>query len=190
MSKNIKITNLFKEKKKSNKRRNMKSTDGLDSDDEKFKEFESHEFKSQKVKFKYPKQKKIKPQKTLNDLIESKEPQENDSKSTQAFSKKLQNLLDEPILISDKGETKDIIMKDEYIKKTENNIFELSSKTKEILNQVMNKKKEEKKIRISNKENDSTILINEKSKNKGKKPYFQEKKNFSKIQIFYHRIYF
>ena len=184
MSKNIKITNLFKEKKKSNKRRNMKSTDGLDSDDEKFKEFESHEFKSQKVKFKYPKQKKIKPQKSLNDLIESKEPQENDSKSTQAFSKKLQNLLEEPSLISDKGETKDIIMKDEYIKKKENNIFELSSKTKEILNQVMNKKKEEKKIRISNKENDSTILINEKSKNKGKKPYFQEKKISPKSKFF------
>ena len=89
----MKITNLFKEKKKSNKRRNMKDTDGLDSDDEKFKEFDSHLI-NQKIKFKYPNQKPSKPQKTLDDLKNSKAPQDNDSKSTQAFSKKLEDLLE------------------------------------------------------------------------------------------------
>ena len=93
MSKNLKITNLFKEKKKSNKRSNMKNTDGLDSEDEKLKEFESHQFINQKIKFKFPKQKPQKAQKTLLDLKKSKEIQDTDSKSTQACSKKYEIIL-------------------------------------------------------------------------------------------------
>ena len=175
MSKNMKITNLFKEKKKSNKRRNMKDTDGLDSDDEKFKEFDSHLI-NQKIKFKYPKQKPSKPQKTLDDLKNSKAPQDNDSKSTQAFSKKLEDLLEVSNLSSDKREIKDIVMKDETHKNEK--VFELSSKTKSILTQVLNKKKEEKQNKISNKENDSTMLLESESKNKIKKLKNQKINNF------------
>ena len=40
MSKNLKITNLFKEKKKSNKRYTIKNDLGIDSDEEKSKELE------------------------------------------------------------------------------------------------------------------------------------------------------
>ena len=175
MSKNMKITNLFKEKKKSNKRRNMKDTDGLDSDDEKFKEFDSHLI-NQKIKFKYPKQKPSKPQKTLDDLKNSKAPQDNDSKSTQAFSKKLEDLLEVSNLSSDKREIKDIVMKDETHKNEK--VFELSSKTKSILTQVLNKKIEEKQNKISNKENDSTMLLESESKNKIKKLKNQKINNF------------
>ena len=175
MSKNMKITNLFKEKKKSNKRRNMKDTDGLDSDDEKFKEFDSHLI-NQKIKFKYPKQKPSKPQKTLDDLKNSKAPQDNDSKSTQAFSKKLEDILEVSKLSSDKREIKDVVMKDETHKNEK--VFELSSKTKSILTQVLNKKKEEKQNKISNKENDSTMLLESESKNKIKKLKNQKINNF------------
>ena len=175
MSKNMKITNLFKEKKKSNKRRNMKDTDGLDSDDEKFKEFDSHLI-NQKIKFKYPKQKPSKPQKTLDNLKNSKATQDNDSKSTQAFSKKLEDLLEVSNLSSDKRELKDIVMKDETHKNEK--VFELSSKTKSILTQVLNKKKEEKQNKISNKENDSTMLLESESKNKIKKLKNQKINNF------------
>jgi hypothetical protein len=171
----MKITNLFKEKKKSNKRRNMKDTDGLDSDDEKFKEFDSHLI-NQKIKFKYPKQKPSKPQKTLDDLKNSKAPQDNDSKSTQAFSKKLEDLLEVSNLSSDKREIKDVVMKDETHKNEK--VFELSSKTKSILTQVLNKKKEEKQNKISNKENDSTMLLESESKNKIKKLKNQKINNF------------
>ena len=175
MSKNMKITNLFKEKKKSNKRRNMKDTDGLDSDDEKFKEFDSHLI-NQKIKFKYPKQKVSKPQKNLDDLKSSKAPQDNDSKSTQAFSKKLEDILEVSKLSSDKREIKDVVMKDETHKNEK--VFELSSKTKSILTQVLNKKKEEKQNKISNKENDSTMLLESESKNKIKKLKNQKINNF------------
>ena len=175
MSKNMKITNLFKEKKKSNKRRNMKDTEGLDSDDEKFKEFDSHLI-NQKIKFKYPKQKVSKPQKNLDDLKSSKAPQDNDSKSTQAFSKKLEDILEVSKLSSDKREIKDVVMKDETHKNEK--VFELSSKTKSILTQVLNKKKEEKQNKISNKENDSTMLLESESKNKIKKLKNQKINNF------------
>ena len=175
MSKNMKITNLFKEKKKSNKRRNMKDTDGLDSDDEKFKEFDSHLI-NQKIKFKYPKQKPSKPQKNLDDLKSSKAPQDNDSKSTQAFSKKMEDLLEVSNLSSDKREIKDVVMKDETHQNEK--VFELSSKTKSILTQVLNKKKEEKQNKISNKENDSTMLLESESKNKIKKLKNQKINNF------------
>ena len=176
----MKITNLFKEKKKSNKRRNVKNIDGLDSDDEKFMELESHLFKNQKIKFNYPKQKSPKNKKTLNDIKVQKESNENDSKSTQAFSKKLENILEYNNLAGENGEVKDTTMKDETKSKNKNeNIFELSSKTKNILTQVINKKKEEKQNKISNKENDSTALSSkeEKSKSKGKKFLKSQKSN-------------
>ena len=117
----MKITNLFKEKKKSNKRRNMKNTDGLDSDEEKFKELDSHLINS-KIKFKYPKQKQLKAQKTLSDLKSLKASQDNDSKSTQAFSKKLDDLKEVTNLSSDKREINDVVMKDESHKSQ--NVFE------------------------------------------------------------------
>ena len=168
----MKITNLFKEKKKSNKRCSMKNVEGLDSDEEKFKEFDTHIIKNPKIKFKYPKQKPVKTQKTLNDIKISKPIQENDSKSTQAFSKKLEDLIEVPNLVSDKIEIKDVVMKD-VSNKTEN-VFELSSKTKNILNQVLNKKKEEKQNKISNKENDSKLLLESESNSKIKKLFNHE----------------
>ncbi len=179
MSKNMKITNLFKEKKKSNKRCSMKNVEGLDSDEEKFKEFDSHIIKNPKIKFKYPKQKPVKTQKTLNDIKISKPIQENDSKSTQAFSKKLEDLIEVPNLVSDKIEIKDVVMKD-VSNKTEN-VFELSSKTKNILNQVLNKKKEEKQNKISNKENDSKLLLESESNSKIKKLFNHENAKKSKL---------
>ena len=174
MSKNLKITNLFKEKKKSNKRSNMKNIDGLDSEDEKFKEFESHQFKNQKIKFKFPKQKPQKPQKTLLDLKKSKEITDIDSKSTQACSKKYEVMLDEYKPTKKKDELNDVDMKDETNHKSQC-VFELSSKTKNILNQVLNKKREERQNKISNKENDSTLLLDVDSKSKGKKFFFHDK---------------
>ena len=175
MSKIMKITNLFKEKKKSNKRRNMKNTDGLDSDEEKFKELDSHLINS-KIKFKYPKQKQLKAQKTLSDLKSLKASQDNDSKSTQAFSKKLDDLKEVTNLSSDKREINDVVMKDESHKSQ--NVFELSSKTKSILSQVLNKKKLEKQNKISNKENDSAMLLESESNNKIKKQKNQKINNF------------
>ena len=68
MSKNMKITNLFKEKKKSQKRYAMKNASEVDSEEEKFKELDSHQIKNKKIKFLYPKPKPRKTQKTLNDL--------------------------------------------------------------------------------------------------------------------------
>lgn len=68
MSKNLKITNLFKEKKKSNKRYTIKNDLGIDSDEEKSKELESHDIKNKKIKFLYPKPKPRKTQKTLQDI--------------------------------------------------------------------------------------------------------------------------
>ena len=174
MSKISKITNLFKEKKKSNKRSNMKNTYGLDSDDEKLKEFETHIFKNQKIKFKFTKQKPRKTLKTLLDLKESKEYQENDSQST--FSKKYINLVDDfnPSNISyENDDIKEVVMKEETNHKPIC-IFELSSKTKSILNQVANKKREERLNKISNKENDSSLLLDIESKTKGKKLFLHD----------------
>ena len=174
----MKITNLFKEKKKSNKRRNMKNTDVLDSDDEKFIELESHLFKNKKIKFNYPKQKSPKNKKTLNDIKVQKDSSEIDSKSTQAFSKKFGNVLDDKNLDVENGEFKDFLMKNETNSKNKNeNIFELSLKTQNIINQVRNKKKEEKQNKISNKENDSALLLDSESKGKGKKILKSKKTN-------------
>ena len=159
MSQNLKITNLFKEKKKSNKRCRVKNADGIDIEDQKFKEFDSHLFKSKKVKFQYPKQKIRKTLKTLSDIKQTEEPEESDSKSTQAFSKKYENLI---IPLEENDEREDVLMKEEKLSQKSENIFELSSRTKHILNQVMNKKKEAKQNKISNKENDCTLFENSK----------------------------
>ena len=160
MSQNLKITNLFKEKKKSNKRCRVKNADGIDIEDQKFKEFDSHLFKSKKVKFQYPKQKIRKTLKTLSDIKQTEEPEESDSKSTQAFSKKYENLI---IPLEENDEKEDVLMKEEKLSQKSENIFELSSRTKHILNQVMNKKKEAKQNKISNKENDCTLFENSKT---------------------------
>ena len=172
MSKNLKITNLFKEKKKSIKRCNMKNNKDIDSDDEKFKELETHLFKDKKIKLQYPKPKVRKTLKTLFDIKKSKNNDDNDSKSTQAFSKKYENLEEISSLYQNKendGE-KDVIMKDEEKEKEKEklaqnceSIFELSWKTKSIINQVMNKKKGQKVNKISNKENDSSLFENGKN---------------------------
>ena len=173
----MKITNLLKEKKKSNKRRSLKNADGIDSDEEKFKEFESNQIVNQKIKFKCPKENTHKPAKIMNKKKEEATREENDSKSTQAFSKKLENVLGEICPRNKKEETKDIDVNNETKKKAEN-IFELSSKTKNILNKVMNKKNEEKKNKISNKENDSALLDTG-TKSKGNKFIFFENLNES-----------
>lgn len=68
MSNDMKITNFFKEKQKTNKRCNMKNSDGIDIDELKFKEIDSHFFKNKKIKFQYPKPKGGKTLKTLSSL--------------------------------------------------------------------------------------------------------------------------
>ena len=167
MSKNLKITNLFKEKKKSNKRYTIKNDLGIDSDEEKSKELESHEIKNKKIKFLYPKPKPRKTQKTLQDLKYEKNSKGTESKSTQACSKKADN-------ICANLDNIDADIKEDKDKK--NNIFELSEATKNIINSIHNKKKEEKLNKICNKENDSTLMkITEEQNNKNKKSYFIQK---------------
>ena len=167
MSKNLKITNLFKEKKKSNKRYTIKNDLGIDSDEEKSKELESHGIKNKKIKFLYPKPKPRKTQKTLQDLKYEKNSKGTESKSTQACSKKADN-------ICANIDNIDADIKEDKDKK--NNIFELSEATKNIINSIHNKKKEEKLNKICNKENDSTLMkITEEQNNKNKKSYFIQK---------------
>lgn len=167
MSKNLKITNLFKEKKKSNKRYTIKNDLGIDSDEEKSKELESHDIKNKKIKFLYPKPKPRKTQKTLQDLKYEKNLKGTESKSTQACSKKADN-------ICANLDNIDADIKEDKDKK--NNIFELSEATKNIINSIHNKKKEEKLNKICNKENDSTLMkITEEQNNKNKKSYFIQK---------------
>ena len=167
MSKNLKITNLFKEKKKSNKRYTIKNDLGIDSDEEKSKELESHDIKNKKIKFLYPKPKPRKTQKTLQDLKYEKNSKGTESKSTQACSKKADN-------ICANLDNIDADIKEDKDKK--NNIFELSEATKNIINSIHNKKKEEKLNKICNKENDSTLMkITEEQNNKNKKSYFVQK---------------
>ena len=162
----MKITNLFKEKKKSNKRFNLKNGDDMDSDDENFKELETKFFKNKKIKFQYPKPKPKKTLKILLDLKDKTDSNEIDSKSTQAFSKKYENLSEEASNLNIKpgnNESKQPEMKgeeEENLAQNSENLLELSSQTKNILNKVMNKKKEEKQNKISNKENDSSLFEN------------------------------
>jgi hypothetical protein len=167
MSKNLKITNLFKEKKKSNKRYTIKNDLGIDSDEEKSKELESHDIKNKKIKFLYPKPKPRKTQKTLQDLKYEKNLKGTESKSTQACSKKADDVCAN--LNNIDGDIKED-------KDKKNNIFELSEATKNIINSIHNKKKEEKLNKICNKENDSTLMkITEEQNNKNKKSYFIQK---------------
>ena len=167
MSKNLKITNLFKEKKKSNKRYTIKNDLGVDSDEEKSKELESHDIKNKKIKFLYPKPKPRKTQKTLQDLKYEKNSKGTESKSTQACSKKADD-------VCANLDNIDADIKEDKDKK--NNIFELSEATKNIINSIHNKKKEEKLNKICNKENDSTLMkTTEEQNNKNKKNYFIQK---------------
>ena len=167
MSKNMKITNLFKEKKKSNKRYAMKNSSEIDSEEEKFKELDSHQIKNKKIKCLYPKSRPRKTQKTLNDIKFEKDIKGIESKSTQAFSKKMDNILDN----SDKN---NILINDDEQKEKKDDLLELSETTKNIINSIFNKKKEERLNKISNKENDSTLLkIPEEQNIKNKKNYFK-----------------
>ena len=168
MSKNVKITNLFKEKKKSNKRYALKNSSEIDSEDEKFKELDSHQINNKKIKFLYPKPKPKKTQKTLKDIMFNTDiNEETESKSTQAFSKKIDNILDN----SDKN---NIIINEDEQKEKKDDLLELSETTKNIINSIINKKKEERLNKISNKENDSTLLkIPEEPNIKNKKNYFK-----------------
>ena len=172
MSKLMKITSIFKEKK-SQKRSSMKGDKEQDSDEEKFKELDTHAVKNKKIKFLYPKPKKCKPQKTLYDLIHEKDKElSNESKSTQAWSKKLENICEEEKEID--KEKDDSAKKKEKLKK---NVFELSAKTKSIINAIYNKKKEEKKNKINNKENDSSLMKipeEQNSINRNKNKYYNK----------------
>ena len=134
--KDIKITNLFKEKKKY-KRQNIKNSDGHDSSEEKLLKFESRE-NEKKFKFNGPKFAKI-TNNIVNDI---------DSKSTIDTSKKS---------FFDNKETKT---------SKEKTIFDLSSHTKKIINKIMAKKKREKENQISNKENNSSLLLLPQKSNK------------------------
>ena len=167
MSKNMKITNLFKEKKKSQKRYAMKNASEVDSEEEKFKELDSHQIKNKKIKFLYPKPKPRKTQKTLNDLKYVKDTTGTESKSTQAFSKKIDDILE----ISNKNS---ITTNEENPKEKKDDLLELSETTKNIINSIFNKKKEERLNKLSNKENDSSLLkIPHEQNNKNKKNYFK-----------------
>ena len=164
MSMNFKITNIFKEKKKSNKRYSLKNSSGVDSEDEKFKELESHQPKEKKIKCLYPKQKLRKKKKTLKDLKHEKEDIGNESKSTQAWSKKTDDILNKTeIILEENKEKKD-------------DLFELSEATKNVMTLIFNKRKEEKLNKISNKENDSSLMkIQDETNTTTKKNYFKIK---------------
>ena len=172
MSANMKLTNLFKEKKKSNKRYTTKNSNEVDSEDEKFKELESHLINNNKIKILYPKPKQKKTQKTLNDLILKKEKDEIDSKSTQAFSKKTDNLLND-------SKKADEIMKEEKEKKAQ--LLELSEETKNIMNLIYNKKRKEKLNKINNKENDYSLMIMPNEQNSKNKKNFFKTKNINQL---------
>ena len=166
MSSNMKLTNVFKEKKKSNKR-NPKNIVEVDSEEEKFKELESHQIKNNKIKILYPKPRPKKIQKTLDDLKYGNNNKGNESKSTQAFSKKIDNIFNS-------SKKADIVMKEDNNKKEE--LLELSDETKRIMNLIYNKKREEKIHKISNKENDSTLMkTSEEQNNLNKKNFFKAK---------------
>ena len=130
----MKLTNVFKEKKKSNKR-NPKNIVEVDSEEEKFKELESHQIKNNKIKILYPKPRPKKIQKTLDDLKYGNNNKGNESKSTQAFSKKIDNIFNS-------SKKADIVMKEDNNKKEE--LLELSDETKRIMNLIYNKKREGK----------------------------------------------
>ena len=102
MSKTLKITSIFKEKKKSHKRCTMKDGDEIDSEEEKFKELETHQIQNKKIKFLYPKSKPRKNKKTLKNLkYEKTDEQSNESKSTQAWSKKFDDICERLIKVLD-----------------------------------------------------------------------------------------
>ena len=100
-------------------------------------------------------------------MILKKESEEIDSKSTQAFSKKTENLFDN-------SKKADIIMKEENDKKA--HLLELSEETKNIMNLIYNKKRKEKLNKINNKENDYSLLtMPDEQNSKNKKNYFKNK---------------
>ena len=165
----MKLTNLFKEKKKSNRRYAAKNIAEVDSEEEKFKELESHEIKKKKIKMIYPKPKPKKIQKTLDDLKHENNNKGNESKSTQACSKKIDNIFKS-------SKKSDIIMKEDKDKKE--GLLELSEETKNIMNLILNKKREERLNKISNKENDSSFMeVSEETSSINKKNYFKAKNN-------------
>ena len=166
MSTNSKITNIFKEKKNSNKRYSTKKETGLDSEEEKFKELESHQTKEKKI-YLYPKSKHCKKKKTLKDLRYGKDIRGIESKSTQACSKKVDNVLN-----SLKDDEESFNVKE----KKKDDFFKLSEATKNVMNLIFNKKREEKLDKINNKENDSTLMkFPEELNIKNKKNYYKIK---------------
>ena len=167
MSSNMKLTNLFKEKKKSSKRYTAKNVAEVDKEEEKLKELESHEIKKKKIKMLYPKPQQKKIKKTLDDLKHDNNNKGNESKSTQACSKKIDNIFNS-------SKSSEIIMKEDKDKKE--GLLELSEETKNIMNSILNKKREERLSKISNKENDSTFMkSSEESNTLNKKNYFKAK---------------
>ena len=167
MSSNMKLTNLFKEKKKSSKRYTAKNVAEVDKEEEKLKELESHEIKKKKIKMLYPKPQQKKIKKTLDDLNHDNNNKGNESKSTQACSKKIDNIFNS-------SKSSEIIMKEDKDKKED--LLELSEETKNIMNSILNKKREERLSKISNKENDSTFMkSSEESNTLNKKNYFKAK---------------
>ena len=167
MSSNMKLTNLFKEKKKSSKRYTAKNVAEVDKEEEKLKELESHEIKKKKIKMLYPKPQQKKIKKTLDDLKHDNNNKGNESKSTQACSKKIDNIFNS-------SKSSEIIMKEDKDKKE--GLLELSEETKNIMNSILNKKREERLSKISNKENDSNFIkSSEESNTLNKKNYFKSK---------------
>ena len=117
----------------------------------------------------YPKPKPKKIQKTLDDLKHENNNKGNESKSTQACSKKIDNIFKS-------SKKSDIIMKEDKDKKE--GLLELSEETKNIMNLILNKKREERLNKISNKENDSSFMeVSEETSSINKKNYFKAKNN-------------
>jgi len=166
MSKNSDISKYFKEKKISSKRYSIKNDSGIDSEEEKMKELESRQIKNKKIKFLYPKPKPRKTPTTLNDLkSEKKKIKGIESKSTQACSKKIDDMFNST-------ENNETLIKEENNKKKD--LLELSEATKNIMLLISNRKKEEKLNKINNKENDSSFMkVSEEQNNKNKKNYFK-----------------
>ena len=76
--------------------------------------------------------------------------------------------------ILDNSDKNNILINDDEQKEKKDDLLELSETTKNIINSIFNKKKEERLNKISNKENDSTLLkLPEEQNIKNKKNYFK-----------------
>ena len=156
--KDVKITNLFKEKKKY-KRQNIKNLDGNDSSEEKLLKFESNE---NNKRFKLDNSKFAKITKDIiNDIA---------SKSTIETSKK--SLLEEE---KKKSKDKNIFDLSSHTKKIISKI--MSKKKREKENQISNKENDSSLLLLPPKSNKKSLLLNNKESNSSIDSFFKKNEN-------------